>query len=59
MYIAISAGGKKDRILIASRGKSVLLSPLFIKSCIHGDPAPHSPQPERTWRRRAQMASPK
>ncbi len=23
---------------------AVLLSPLFIKSCIHRDPAPHSPQ---------------
>ena len=30
---------------------AVLLSPLFIKSCIHRDPAPHSPQ-------RSQMASP-
>ena len=38
---------------------TVLLSPLFIKSCIHRDPAPHSPQrsqmasTEHRWRRRS------
>ena len=38
---------------------AVLLSPLFIKSCIHRDPASHSPQwspdgvVEHRWRRRS------